>query len=345
MNLNIRQANATKSYVVTDVCTTRPRIAIKNGNNVSYLPLTTSAKQGFGLRNKVNGVNYRPLEYQSMSTSATYYTTAVASNGLSSTTALTRSSTSQTVYHTCSSTSGTSYLTRSSTSGTSYLTQSINEITASYYYTASDYYYWQAKYIYHHATASYVYTAKTSYEQTYSQWSVGGYVTLTQTVTALFNTSVTGYATNMYNYWLTMYAPNAYRCTYGIGSQSFSYYTNNPSYSSYSESRTVFRAFGTDSTYTITATTTSKSYANMANTSWSYTYQTYGDNGYTKYGQTYTQGYVTLTTGTSYLTRSSTSATSYLTRSSTSRTEYKTRESTSGYSGVSSSSSQSSGWL
>ena len=53
----------------------------------------------------------------------------------------------------------------------------------------------------------------------------------------------------------------------------------------------------------------------------------------------------TLTTGTSYLTRSSTSATSYLTRSSTSRTEYETRESTSGYSGVSSSSSQSSGWL
>ena len=51
------------------------------------------------------------------------------------------------------------------------------------------------------------------------------------------------------------------------------------------------------------------------------------------------------TTGTSYLTRSSTSATSYLTRSSTSRTEYKTRASTSGYSGVSSSSSQSSGWL
>ena len=51
------------------------------------------------------------------------------------------------------------------------------------------------------------------------------------------------------------------------------------------------------------------------------------------------------TTGTLYLTRSSTSATSYLTRSSTSRTEYKTRESTSGYSGISSSSSQSSGWL
>ena len=146
MNLNIRQANATKSYVVTDVCTTRPRIAIKAGNNVSYLPLTTSAKQGFGLRNKVNGVNYRPLEYQSMSTSATYYTTAVASNGLSSTTALTRSSTSQTVYHTCSSTSGTSYLTRSSTSGTSYLTQQSSlpsilfvQLSTSNAYDGSDY--------------------------------------------------------------------------------------------------------------------------------------------------------------------------------------------------------------
>ena len=56
-------------------------------------------------------------------------------------------------------------------------------------------------------------------------------------------------------------------------------------------------------------------------------------------------GHATKTTATSYLTRSSTSATSYLTRSSTSRTEYKTRVSTSGYSGVSSSSSQSSGWL
>lgn len=64
---------------------------------------------------------------------------------------------------------------------------------------------------------------------------------------------------------------------------------------------------------------------------------------------------ITQTTGTSYLTRSSTSSTVYYTRSSTYdtvyytrsstySTVYHTRSSTSGYSGVSSSSSETSGW-
>lgn len=344
MNLNIRQANATKSYVVTDVCTTRPRIVIKDGNNVSYLPLTTSAKQGFGLRNKVNGVNYRPLEYQSMSTSATYYTTAVASNGLSSTTALTRSSTSQTVYHTCSSTSGTSYLTRSSTSGTSYLTQSGTKyMSLDFGVTYSDSYNVQG------STSLVRILSITATESLYNSYTGsnidGQYYTSKQTVlkvlmptnytanvsyttqngqynkTTAINTYKSLYQFAGYLYFdVNPTTSSQYRLGWSRGNTAFGYFTHLTdslgnhtfNYSEYSR----YSYYGTHSLYTLTMTCT----GNLESTQ-------------------------VVTTGTSYLTRSSTSATSYLTRSSTSRTEYKTRESTSGYSGVSSSSSQSSGWL
>ena len=345
MKLNIRQANATKSYVVTDVCSTRPRIAIKNGNNVSYLPLTTSSASGFGLRNKVNGSNYRPLEYQSMSTSATYYTSAVASNGLSSTTALTRSSTSQTVYHTCSSTSGTSYLTRSSTSGTSYLTKYGTDVTWSYTYSGVDSYMYAGSHTFSlHSVSTGV--LKSSYEWTYSQWSAGGYVTRTQTYTITFNSSSTKINNTQYYYAITYLNRNV---ALSAGSWwKSNTQSNNTAYSStnsYSATDTGVVYIYTDNYSRHSIGTYSTAQLSGMNVSWSSSYRSYSDYGYTYVNSYYTQGYAILTTGTSYLTRSSTSATSYLTRSSTSRTEYKTRASTSGYSGVSSSSSQSSGWL
>ena len=404
MKLNIRQANATKSYVVTDVCSTRPRIAIKNGNNVSYLPLTTSSASGFGLRNKVNGSNYRPLEYQSMSTSATYYTSAVASNGLSSTTALTRSSTSQTVYHTCSSTSGTSYLTRSSTSGTSYLTALdtmllIQESVKSTYFTQGTYnnatWYTGDGYRATSVFPQYVYSLSNS-----NNWPRLGAMSVNypaQNYGYTFS-EVTGPQSGQYqasfservSLWQTFYngAYYQYKTSDLFWSQSGSYTSSFRQYNGYtlqtqgsftstSNRVTNFSNIGSSGQiyFSVIASTavTSNAYmwsatlqqqlasavlANMVNyssnstfkTTFSastYEYVTWGDG---KYNQataytTLSFGRATKTTATSYLTRSSTSATSYLTRSSTSRTEYKTRASTSGYSGVSSSSSQSSGWL
>ena len=118
MYLKVQYNNSIKQYTLTNNYN-KPYIKVSN----SILPLTTNTTQGLCIKINHNNTTYRPLEYNSMSTSATYYTSGINSNGLSSTTALTRSSTSQTIYHTCSSTSSTSYLTRSSTSGTSYLTQ------------------------------------------------------------------------------------------------------------------------------------------------------------------------------------------------------------------------------
>ena len=128
MDLRIKNNNATKSYVITNNCTTRPRVCMKSDTGVSatpisYLPLTTSTTQGLALRAKVNDQSYRALEFRSMSGSATFYSSNANGQGLSSTTALTRASTSRTEYLTRSSTSATSYLTRSSTSGESYLTK------------------------------------------------------------------------------------------------------------------------------------------------------------------------------------------------------------------------------
>ena len=119
MQLNIQSGATSKSYRLTDACD-KPRLAVSG----SYIPLTIKdTETGLQLYAKVNNQTYRAMHYESMSTSATYLTTAANSEGLSSVTALTRSSTSATL--TRSSTSAT--LTRSSTSAT--LTRSSTSAT------------------------------------------------------------------------------------------------------------------------------------------------------------------------------------------------------------------------
>ena len=117
MYLKIKSDTDTKQYTLTDSFAA-PYMHVSG----SVLPLTTSTIAGLHVEAKLGDQTYRPLEYGSASASATYYTSAVNSAGLSSTTALTRASTSDTSYLTRASTSGTSYGTRSSTSGTTYTT-------------------------------------------------------------------------------------------------------------------------------------------------------------------------------------------------------------------------------
>ena len=367
MDLRIKNNNATKSYVITNNCTTRPRVCMKSDTGVpatpiSYLPLTTSTTQGLALRAKVNDQSYRALEFRSMSGSATFYSSNANGQGLSSTTALTcsstsrteyltQSSTSRTEYLTRSSTSATSYLTRSSTSGESYLTKYGSDITVRNEAHVSDMYNYQGS---HYMTRDETMTGiyKSSYDRTYTAWDG----TRTYTCTCVFGT----YTQLAGNYWwyMTHRIPSdmSYGCaTRYIYQSDNSYYTSTFS-NSYSSLITQFLRSPSDNfTYAI-ATSTNTTYPNMLLTSWSQSTLSWGDNGgYTRYSSTYTQGYVILTTGTSYLTRSSTSSTVYYTRSSTYdtvyytrsstySTVYHTRSSTSGYSGVSSSSSETSGW-
>ena len=319
MYLKVQYNNSIKQYSLTNNYN-KPYIKV----NGSILPLTTNTTNGIHINIQANNTTYRPLEYQSMSTSNTYYTSAVNSNGLSSTTALTRSSTSQTIYHTCSSTSGTSYLTRSSTSGTSYLTQSTTDIVFTSIYSAFGY------------TGSYQYHSEAT---TYDIKTVRLMTNYGANSTLRFGTYTWG------NVYLQMtYQLYGNRVT--VGSSTYNY-TSNGSVSSITRNVSLYTT-SMGAVYQIwLGAASSTDYINMTFSSTSNQYDQPDYYHYTNRSMStyFTQRYAIDITGTSYLTRSSTSATSYLTRSSTSRTEYKTRASTSGYSGISSSSSQSSGWL
>ena len=406
MDLRIKNNNATKSYVITNNCTTRPRVCMKSDTGVSatpisYLPLTTSTTQGLALRAKVNDQSYRALEFRSMSGSATFHTSGANSAGMSNTTALTRVSTSRTEYLTRSSTSATSYLTRSSTSGESYLTQLnsmllIRQNYSSTYMTRGT---WSARTDINETAIGYAATSvfpewaysvtnntmypsggsasiqyptqDSGYSFTQTTGPQSGQMQATLKFIAYFYQSF--YIRAYYTYQSTDY--------WQINSQSYTNVatTNSPyktdSVITTSSRGTNLKRSETQVGFYFIATTAITSNTNYiyslilrnifstdvgnkminysSNSAFSttfsntvYTTVNWGDGRY--YMETGTSilsfGHATKTTGTSYLTRSSTYDTIYHTRSSTYSTVYHTRSSTSGYSGVSSSSSETSGW-
>ena len=328
MYLKVQYNNSIKPYTLTDNYN-KPYIKV----NGSILPLTTNTTQGLHIKISMNNITYRPLEYNSMSTSDTYYTSKVDSIGLSSTTALTRSSTYDTQYYTRSSTSSTVYYTRSSTSGTNYLTKTVadNKINISHQITSR----WQYTYMGIGNASS-----RSGGIQIASLATVGS--SYRSNVGSQGNVQIQGLTVSWTQYYISTY----YTLSYYATDRPSVIYTNTMSGTTAS-SMNAFYAVGANNTMTDSYATsyfmTAGSQLSKFNTTNWVLYHTSG--------QFYTQtmsvwaNIITQTTGTQYLTRSSTSATSYLTRSSTYSTVYLTRSSTSGYSGVSSSSSQSSGWL
>lgn len=120
MNLNIKYSTSTKRYFLTSACS-KPYLKV---NNMSYLPLTTKTTNGMYLKAKVGNQTYRALEYESISTSETYYTSESVSSGMSSTTALTATEVTRTEAITESITTGYEYLTAVSSESIA-LTQSM----------------------------------------------------------------------------------------------------------------------------------------------------------------------------------------------------------------------------
>lgn len=119
MDLKVSNSVTTKTYALTNVAPAKPYLNVSN----SFLPITTNTTSGLKLKVTKNNNTYRALEYGTVSSSDTFYTSANVSDGLSSTTGLTRASTSGTTYLTRASTSGTNYGTRASTSNTVYGTR------------------------------------------------------------------------------------------------------------------------------------------------------------------------------------------------------------------------------
>ena len=344
MYLKVQYNNSIKNYNLTNEYN-KPYIKISN----SILPLTTNTTNGIHLNIQANNTTYRPLEYNSMSTSDTYYTSAVNSNGLSSTTALTRSSTYDTQYYTRSSTSSTVYYTRSSTSGTNYLTGSISHQMSCYgeqsmiYTINGGQYYTVTQYVTQSFSITRISGSMTavSYEaanrNTYTRYSLGlSYTPYPKRTISSTNSAGGSSVTNSrtYDEIVTSWTIQNYEIITRANAQGY------PSVATWGFYIPSANTYGVTGSVNQTC-----SYETV-----SYSYYTGWDGGWQKTLCTHIykldlRTSIVSTTGTQYLTRSSTSATSYLTRSSTYSTVYLTRSSTSGYSGVSSSSSQSSGWL
>ena len=265
--------------------------------NGSILPLTTNPHMGGGVIKckDTNNNTYRVLEYRSTSSSDSYYTSSIDPGNMSDTTALTRSSTS-----------GESYLTRSSTSGTSYLTEMSATNTYLTYIRIDD----RDAYLSHKTTSiiySNIETGTVILSSPSSAYNLSMNIKFRSTITVSSSIyTITGYnwSTSRTDRNLSRQGTNTINTQIRIaGYDVYNYYTGNPAACNFSAC-----AF----------TLMNSSYA-------SYIF-------YTMYSFSTVGG--VKTTGTSYLTRSSTYTTEYLTRSSTS-----------GYSGKSSKSIEISSWL
>lgn len=107
MYLKIANDTKTKSYRLTESAE-KPYIVVQTSKSdgsgtttsKSYLPLTTKSGTGLRMNIKSGTETYRPMEYKSVTSSETFYSSSVNVGNLSSTTALTRASTSGTKYGT-----------------------------------------------------------------------------------------------------------------------------------------------------------------------------------------------------------------------------------------------------
>ncbi len=246
MYLEIKEGSSSKQYTLTDSYA-KPYIKV---SNQSVLPLTTNTTQGLQLKVSIGGSTMRGMEFNTMSTSVTYYSSAANPGIMSSTTALTRQSTSSTSYLTRPSTSGESYITRPSTSGTSYLTAKGNWVYGGYN-THTSY------------SGHWVYNNGTPYGYSYS---MSGYTTMDYEIpmTSTWNLYQNG-AYESYNYYMgTVSNLGFYR--QGIYSEIS---TIPPITYSYSSVRTNYRYYINTSEYGWWTYTTS--YEEVYSTSYSST--------------------------------------------------------------------------
>ena len=115
MELRIVNGTKSKSYMTTNAFS-KPYLKVDG----KIVPLTTSTKTGIQLKAKAGNVVYRAMDYESVSGSATFYSSNANGAGLSSTTALTSSNRVITGYDTRWCTYNTWYNTRLCTYQTIY---------------------------------------------------------------------------------------------------------------------------------------------------------------------------------------------------------------------------------
>ena len=308
--LPITDGIETKRYLATSAYPTKPYLHV--GNDV--IPLTTNTTNGLQLKVKVGTQTYRLMEYGSESASATYYTSAEVSEGLSEVTALTRESTS-----------GESYLTRESTSGEIYGTSAEHYLTS--FVTLSTHV-GSSSEIYRSSTQKITITSfkKSTYTATKGDPWVGERVT--QSISNLYVSYISDtqhyYWTSQQRWFLSQdYARTITSGIYGTVDVTNTNYIYVVQYQTVSPNHTAW--YGDPNTF-------NTDYWTWGHRVWATDYDEDDRPSYQNY-TAYTISGKKVTTDTTYLTRESTYA-----------TEYFTCESTYGYSGISSSSSESSGW-
>ena len=339
MRLQVVSSNSTYYWSVTNAAPAKPYLQISN----QYLPLTTATRSGVKLKIQSGNATYRAAVYES----GYYNTTSNAVGNLSSTTALTRASTSGTTYLTRASTSGTNYgtrastsayLTRASTSGTSYGTRAS---TSGYLTRAS--------------------TSGTNYGTRSSLVSTAPAILLLSSKSELQGAGVKGAIVQVSLANITYSTSTILSQARNSTSVLLTYNLSNSAIRTITYTKTATNGYpGGNKTYTgnmafakstsYTGRTAGKTYATPPLPMDLIKYTTINE----AHGGSVMQVYVTYssvigafsstrasTSGTTYLTRASTSG--YLTRASTSGTttsgtNYGTRASTSGYSGKLSSS-------
>lgn len=315
--LPITDGIETKRYLATSAYPTKPYLHV--GNDV--IPLTTNTTNGLQLKVKVGTQTYRLMEYGSESASATYYTSAEVSEGLSEVTALTRESTS-----------GESYLTRESTSGEIYGTSAENYLTRWGMRSSSGDDYLVDSYVYNSVTRKITTYSSEYNSNTYTYKDATDYASDPPHTAAQSNLGFSytydtyaSYQTNSSKYYT--FNPNQTVTSYLIG-------TPGETHTSYEFIAMNNRPYGgfTRIYYGGNVSSFNTDYWTWGITSY---YSEYEGGQWTPYGtiNRYTVSGRKVTTDTTYLTCESTYA-----------TEYFTCESTYGYSGISSSSSESSGW-
>lgn len=330
--LCVKANNQNKSFTAKESKEAgKPYLCVKASNSVGYFPLTTETSTGTKIKVKANNGNtYRIVEtytttQQITVTTGTSYETR---SSTSATTYYTRKSTSATNYQTRASTSATNYLTRASTSATDYGTNT--SLGGSVNFNVS-----QSHSVIMNITETKIIT---SFKGTRTTNSIKNFrLTLSREQSRLdsYLFSITSINSNVVT---STFTNNMYTTQYFTLSQI----TNGTTYSSSLEyywkvNNTHNIVIPLDFYFqNVTNTTTVHNLASNQN----YKLSVQGKQT-TKSINAYATSTVinfynhqvslinTVTTGTTYYTRSSTSATQYATRSSTSATEYATRSSTS----------------
>ncbi len=311
------------TYRLTSTCG-EPRIKLLDGSKTSYIPCTTGSEAGFRISS--NNTVYRPLIYQSTSvshyitTSTTCYSSlANGSAGLSNVTALTRSSTYYASGENIGAMSSTTALTRGSTYNTIYETrQSVSNIWYRTRESVSNVWYRTRESTYGYQTLG---TNLTSSWEYYQQSRNYTYHVLKTLIGAATSSGLSaGQIETIYsqgNNYYTVYTNYTHTVYYGaFNVTSCTTYQRNAG-SPVTDTQSMIASAIRNETKTQQPGSTTYTIVVSACNS-----ETYGN------ALTSASTYETVTE-----TRASTYDTVYETRASVSNTIYETRSSTSGYSG------------